>query len=97
MLINAILSVLHTFLMQRLLYVNIESSRREILNKFNAVSPIFFSRTMEGTERIPLLRQLSVTITSTQLTLFFAVACIVDQFGVNPIIVLPRAIILCGW
>lgn len=52
---------------------------------------------MENNERIPLLRQLSVNITDKQLTLFFAVACIVDQFGVNPIIVLPRAIILCGW
>lgn len=31
-----------------------------------------------------------------ELTIMFAIACIVDQFGVNPIIVLPRAIIICG-
>lgn len=31
-----------------------------------------------------------------QLSVLFAVACIVDQFGINPVIVLPRAIILCG-
>lgn len=31
-----------------------------------------------------------------QLSVMFAVACIVDQFGINPVIVLTRAIILCG-
>lgn len=45
-------------------------------------------------EKKPLLAE--VAGRTTHLTMFFAVACIMDQFGVNPIIVLPRAIILCG-
>ncbi|KAL0266444.1 UNVERIFIED_CONTAM: hypothetical protein PYX00_008976 [Menopon gallinae] len=55
---------------------------------------------MAGTreEKRPLLAAgTEVVGRTTHLTTFFAVACIVDQFGVNPIIVLPRAIILCGW
>ncbi|BES92977.1 Vesicular inhibitory amino acid transporter [Nesidiocoris tenuis] len=34
---------------------------------------------------------------SPGLTLFFATCCIVDLFGVFPVIALPRAIVECGW
>ncbi|XP_011303574.1 uncharacterized protein mah [Fopius arisanus] len=43
-------------------------------------------------ERIPLIHQ----DTRSGLSIFFAALCIVDIFGVFPIIALPRAIVQCG-
>lgn len=43
-------------------------------------------------EKIPLLPKEN----QNGLSLFFATLCIVDIFGVFPIIALPRAIVLCG-
>ncbi|XP_046751519.1 amino acid transporter AVT1C isoform X2 [Diprion similis] len=45
-------------------------------------------------ERTPLLYKCSE---SAGLSLLFATLCMVDIFGVFPIITLPRAIIQCGW
>ncbi|EEB10678.1 amino acid transporter, putative [Pediculus humanus corporis] len=48
-------------------------------------------------EGIPLLDDDNFFKQSKNISTVFAVACIIDQFGVNPIIALPKEIILCGW
>ncbi|KAK6620579.1 hypothetical protein RUM43_010871 [Polyplax serrata] len=50
-------------------------------------------------ERLPLIRKglIDEFTPSHQISVILAAACIIDQFGVNPIIVLPKGIIICGW
>lgn len=49
-------------------------------------------------ERLPLIRKglIDEFTPSHQISVILAAACIIDQFGVNPIIVLPKGIIICG-
>lgn len=49
----------------------------------------------EDTENIPLIRRNSTL--NNGLSLIFAIICIVDVFGVFPIVALPKTIINCGY
>lgn len=48
---------------------------------------------MEIDERRPLL---NVSSSSNGLSVFFAIICVIDVFGVFPIVTLPKAVIDCG-
>lgn len=56
---------------------------------------------MSGSPTSPLLKRGSIlevafTETSKKLSLFFASLCVIDLFGVFPIITLPKSLISCG-
>lgn len=56
---------------------------------------------MDFNESSPLLSTVSQTFQQNRhynkgLSIFFAVICVVDIFGVFPIVTLPKAIIQCG-
>ncbi|KAK5646942.1 hypothetical protein RI129_005406 [Pyrocoelia pectoralis] len=53
---------------------------------------------METSERVLLLDRRRVSDSSnSNLSTMFAIICIVDVFGVFPIVSLPKAVIDCGW
>ncbi|KAB0790426.1 hypothetical protein PPYR_08327 [Photinus pyralis] len=52
---------------------------------------------MENSERALLLNRQRTESSTPNLSLLFAIICIVDVFGVFPIVSLPKAVIDCGW